>query len=73
MLVANRYYIRNLTLLTYPPLDRANQSLVASSMINAVGLDYDWKNQMIYWTAVTDDQHNISRMPFNASYQKVKL
>lgn len=72
LLVANRYYIRNLTLQTYPPSNRSKQTLVDQSMTNAVGLDYDWSNQMLYWTDVTDDKHEISRMSFNGSNKEVR-
>lgn len=71
MLVANRYYIRNLTLNTYPPKNQSKQALVAGTMVNAVGLDYDWRTQKIFWNDVTDDQHSISYMNFDGSNKTV--
>ncbi len=36
-----------------------------SDLTNAIGLDYDWKEQMIYWSDVNDDK--IERAYFNGS------
>lgn len=31
-------------------------STVISHLTNAIGLDFDWKEQMIYWSDVNEDQ-----------------
>lgn len=61
LLVANRYYIRNLSLTINPTTNQSDQTLVSKNMTNAVGLDYDWREQTMYWTDVTGDHHDISR------------
>lgn len=47
------------------------QSLISKNLTNAVGLDYDWKDQKIYWSDVTSDKGVISRMDFNGSNVEV--
>lgn len=74
MLVANKYYIRNISLNYYnTSSNTSQQSLVSSSLINAVGLDYHYKHKKIYWTDVTNDVHTISRMDFNGSNIEVSV
>ena len=67
LLVANRYYIRNISLAS----SEFSQTLVTRNLVNAVGLDYDWKEQMIYWADVTSEEHNISRMYMNGTGKQV--
>jgi len=66
-MVANRYYIRNISMYgsaednsTLPRI-----TLITKDLTNAVGLDYDYQEQKIYWSDVTNDIHKISRMDFN--------
>lgn len=73
MLVANRYYIRKLSLQIDSNVNRSVQSLLAHNLLNAVGLDYDWLEQKIYWTDVTTEQQKISRMDFNGENMEVSI
>ncbi|XP_013411103.1 prolow-density lipoprotein receptor-related protein 1 [Lingula anatina] len=60
LLVANHYYIR----LVYPNLTRTR---LASNLKNAVAIDFDWKEQMVYWSDVTVSGSNISKMSLNGT------
>lgn len=73
LLVANRYYIRKLSLQIDSNVNRSVQSLLAHNLLNAVGLDYDWLEQKIYWTDVTTEQQKISRMDFNGENMEVSI
>jgi len=44
MLIANKYYIRNMS------LDNTQSRLVAYGLENAVSLDYDYKEKYVYFT-----------------------
>ncbi|XP_050312267.1 prolow-density lipoprotein receptor-related protein 1 isoform X2 [Anthonomus grandis grandis] len=55
LLLANRYYIREIDLL-------GNSNLIAHNLSNAVALDYDWATQTIYWSDVTQLGSTIKRL-----------
>uniref|UniRef100_A0AAR5Q0J0 EGF-like domain-containing protein n=1 Tax=Dendroctonus ponderosae TaxID=77166 RepID=A0AAR5Q0J0_DENPD len=55
LLLANRYYIREIDLL-------GNSNLIAHNLTNAVALDYDWATQCIYWSDVTQLGSSIKRL-----------
>ncbi|XP_064646344.1 low-density lipoprotein receptor-related protein 1-like isoform X2 [Lineus longissimus] len=55
LLITNRYYIRNITF-------EGDMQLVTKALSNAVALDFDWTDQMIYWSDVTSMGSNISRI-----------
>ena len=67
LLVSNRYYLRNIT------LDGAGADLMVSNLQNAVALDFDWSENMIYWSDVTSAGSNISRMRTDGGNKMVKL
>ena len=54
LLVSNRYYIRNMTLLGQ------HIDLLAQDLNNAVALDFHWEDQKIYWSDVTSSGSSIS-------------
>lgn len=68
MIVTNRYYLRNVSM-DY----NSTQTLISKNLTNAVGLDYDWRDQKIYWTDVSSDKTAISRMDFNGSNIEVHV
>ncbi|XP_066143818.1 prolow-density lipoprotein receptor-related protein 1 [Euwallacea fornicatus] len=55
LLLANRYYIREVNLF-------GESNLIAHNLTNAVALDYDWETQCIYWSDVTHLGSTIKRM-----------
>ncbi|XP_060522093.1 prolow-density lipoprotein receptor-related protein 1 isoform X3 [Cylas formicarius] len=55
LLLANRYYIRELDL-------QGNSNLLAHNLTNAVALDYDWETQCIYWSDVTQLGSTIKKL-----------
>uniref|UniRef100_A0A672MS37 LDL receptor related protein 1 n=1 Tax=Sinocyclocheilus grahami TaxID=75366 RepID=A0A672MS37_SINGR len=65
LIFANRYYLRKLS------LDGSNYTLLKQGLNNAVALDYDYRQQMIYWTDVTTQGSMIRRMHINGSDVRV--
>ncbi|XP_069042806.1 low-density lipoprotein receptor-related protein 1 isoform X2 [Lepisosteus oculatus] len=61
LIFANRYYLRKLN------LDGSNYTLLKQGLNNAVALDFDYREQMIYWTDVTTQGSMIRRMHINGS------
>uniref|UniRef100_A0A674B3R5 LDL receptor related protein 1 n=1 Tax=Salmo trutta TaxID=8032 RepID=A0A674B3R5_SALTR len=61
LIFANRYYLRKLN------LDGSNYTLLKQGLNNAVALDFDYRQQMIYWTDVTTQGSMIRRMHINGS------
>uniref|UniRef100_H3DAP4 LDL receptor related protein 1 n=1 Tax=Tetraodon nigroviridis TaxID=99883 RepID=H3DAP4_TETNG len=61
LIFANRYYLRKLN------LDGSNYTLLKQGLNNAVALDFDYRQQMIYWTDVTTQGSMIRRMYINGS------
>ncbi|KAK7915952.1 hypothetical protein WMY93_011713 [Mugilogobius chulae] len=61
LIFANRYYLRKLN------LDGSNYTLIKQGLNNAVALDFDYRQQMIYWTDVTTQGSMIRRMYMNGS------
>uniref|UniRef100_A0AAV2M5F0 EGF-like domain-containing protein n=1 Tax=Knipowitschia caucasica TaxID=637954 RepID=A0AAV2M5F0_KNICA len=61
LIFANRYYLRKLN------LDGSNYTLIKQGLNNAVALDFDYREQMIYWTDVTTQGSMIRRMYMNGS------
>ncbi|XP_059139258.1 prolow-density lipoprotein receptor-related protein 1-like [Physella acuta] len=59
LLVSNRYYLRLIS------TNRNNVSTFTSELKNSVAVDYDWKEQMVYWSDITNDRSSISRMGVN--------
>ncbi|CAH0551681.1 unnamed protein product [Brassicogethes aeneus] len=55
LILANRYYIREIDLL-------GHSTLLAHNLTNAVALDYDWASQCIYWSDVTQLGSSIKRI-----------
>lgn len=54
LIFANRYYIRELDL-------AGNVNLLAHNLANAVGLDFDWQEDCLYWSDVTALGSSIKR------------
>ena len=46
-------------------------SIISSTLVNAVAVDYHWDEQMIYWSDVTNLGSNITRMHFNGDGHEV--
>ncbi|XP_039721688.1 prolow-density lipoprotein receptor-related protein 1 isoform X2 [Pteropus medius] len=65
LIFANRYYLRKLH------LDGSNYTLLKQGLNNAVALDFDYREQMIYWTDVTTQGSMIRRMHLNGSNVQV--
>ncbi|XP_015265029.1 PREDICTED: prolow-density lipoprotein receptor-related protein 1 [Gekko japonicus] len=65
LIFANRYYLRKLS------LDGSNYTLLKQGLNNAVALDFDYREQMIYWTDVTTQGSMIRRMHINGSNVQV--
>ncbi|XP_077948257.1 low-density lipoprotein receptor-related protein 1 isoform X1 [Gasterosteus aculeatus] len=65
LIFANRYYLRKLN------LDGSNYTLLKQGLNNAVALDFDYRQQMIYWTDVTTQGSMIRRMHINGSNVQV--
>ncbi|XP_029548487.1 low-density lipoprotein receptor-related protein 1 [Salmo trutta] len=61
LIFANRYYLRKLN------LDGSNYTLLKQGLNNAVALDFDYRQQRIYWTDVTTQGSMIRRMHINGS------
>ncbi|CAG5124929.1 unnamed protein product, partial [Candidula unifasciata] len=59
ILISNRYYLRLIS-----TTNRTNTT-VTTALKNSVAVDYDWKEQMIYWSDISSDKSSISRMGFN--------
>ncbi|XP_056636916.1 low-density lipoprotein receptor-related protein 1 isoform X1 [Diorhabda sublineata] len=55
IILANRYYIRELDLM-------GHSNLIAHNLTNAVALDYDWSSKCIYWSDVTQLGSSIKRL-----------
>jgi integrin beta 2 len=56
LLVANRYYIRFVNITT------GFSTEVKSNCTNAVAVDFDYREQYIYWSDITFTSFSISRM-----------
>uniref|UniRef100_A0A3Q4HZ43 Low density lipoprotein receptor-related protein 1Aa n=1 Tax=Neolamprologus brichardi TaxID=32507 RepID=A0A3Q4HZ43_NEOBR len=67
LIFANRYYLRKLN------LDGSNYTLIKQGLNNAVALDFDYRQQMIYWTDVTTQGSMIRRMHINGSNVQVSI
>uniref|UniRef100_A0A8C2WTY4 LDL receptor related protein 1 n=1 Tax=Cyclopterus lumpus TaxID=8103 RepID=A0A8C2WTY4_CYCLU len=67
LIFANRYYLRKLN------LDASNYTLLKQGLNNAVALDFDYRQQMIYWTDVTTQGSMIRRMHINGSDVQVSV
>uniref|UniRef100_A0A3Q1CIR2 EGF-like domain-containing protein n=1 Tax=Amphiprion ocellaris TaxID=80972 RepID=A0A3Q1CIR2_AMPOC len=67
LIFANRYYLRKLN------LDGTNYTLLKQGLNNAVALDFDYRQQMIYWTDVTTQGSMIRRMHINGSDVQVSV
>ncbi|XP_049327868.1 low-density lipoprotein receptor-related protein 1 isoform X3 [Astyanax mexicanus] len=65
LIFANRYYLRKLN------LDGSNYTLLKQGLNNAVALDFDYRQQMIYWTDVTTQGSMIRRMHINGTNLQV--
>uniref|UniRef100_A0A8D0H854 LDL receptor related protein 1 n=1 Tax=Sphenodon punctatus TaxID=8508 RepID=A0A8D0H854_SPHPU len=65
LIFANRYYLRKLN------LDGSNYTLLKQGLNNAVALDFDYREQMIYWTDVTTQGSMIRRMHINGTNVQV--
>ncbi|KAK9892226.1 hypothetical protein WA026_019028 [Henosepilachna vigintioctopunctata] len=55
LILANKYYIRELDL-------NGRSTLLVHNLSNAVALDYDWKEQCLYWSDVTEHGSSIKRL-----------
>ena len=56
VLFSNRYYIREVD------LHSRHASVRAHNLTNAVALDYDWQDQCLYWSDVTEYGSSLKRL-----------
>ena len=66
VLISNRYYIRNITLVDLP----RQESLIVQNLTNAVALDFDWQERKLYWSDTTSTQSRIMRMNEDGSFSR---
>ena len=64
LLVSNRYYIRNITLHGMTGMER---NVLVSNLQNAVALDFDWTEKMIYWSDVMNTGSSLRRMKLDGT------
>ena len=69
VLISNRYYIRNITLVDIP----RQESLIVQNLTNAVALDFDWQERKLYWSDTTSTQSRIMRMNDDGSFTSWEL
>uniref|UniRef100_K1QFX2 Low-density lipoprotein receptor-related protein 1B n=1 Tax=Magallana gigas TaxID=29159 RepID=K1QFX2_MAGGI len=55
LILANGFYLRNISFL-------GHQSLVLNDLNNAVAIDFDYQEEMIYWSEITNSMSKISRL-----------
>lgn len=63
LLFSNRYYIREVHLHNH------QASVRAHNLTNAVALDYDWAEQCLYWSDVTEFGSSLKRLCGNDTSQ----
>lgn len=63
VLFSNRYYIREVA------LHSRMASVRAHNLTNAVALDYDWLEQCLYWSDVTEYGSSLKRLCGNDTSQ----
>lgn len=67
LLIANRYYIREIDML-------GHSSVLVHNLSNAIALDYDWNDQCMYWSDVTPIGSSIKRIcNFRKNSSQVQL
>lgn len=67
LLLANRYYIREIDLL-------GHSSVLVHNLSNAVALDYHWSDQCLYWSDVTQSGSSIKRLcDYKRSSSQIQL
>lgn len=64
LILANGFYLRNISFL-------GHQSLVLNDLNNAVAIDFDYQEEMIYWSEITNSMSKISRL--NLTDHKVSV
>ncbi|XP_048772894.2 low-density lipoprotein receptor-related protein 1-like isoform X3 [Ostrea edulis] len=55
LILANGFYLRNISL-------TGHQQLILHDLNNAVAIDFDYKENMIYWSEITSTMSKISRL-----------
>ncbi|KAK7085679.1 Exosome complex protein, partial [Halocaridina rubra] len=63
LIFSNRYYIRQIG------IDGNNNTLLVANLTNAVGLDYDYEENCIYWSDVTHLSSSVKKMCNNTQPQ----
>ena len=66
LLFTNRYYIRQVAI---HQDNRSVASMRVQNLTNAVALDYDWHEQCLYWSDVTEYGSSLKRVCGNATTQ----
>ena len=64
LLFSNRYYIREVL------IHSREASVRAHNLSNAVALDYDWQDQCLYWSDITEFGSSLKRLCGNATAQE---
>ncbi|XP_078324342.1 low-density lipoprotein receptor-related protein 1-like isoform X2 [Crassostrea virginica] len=64
LILANGFYLRNISF-------HGHQSLILNDLNNAVAIDFDYQEQMIYWSEITNTMSKISR--FNMTDKNVSV
>ena len=67
LLFSNRYQLRTVG------VDGSNYTTLQVNVTNAVALDYDWEERMIYWSDVTLQNSKISRANITHGTTEVSL
>ncbi|XP_074662760.1 prolow-density lipoprotein receptor-related protein 1-like isoform X2 [Tubulanus polymorphus] len=65
LVLANRYYIRRMDLYGN------KMSLISQTLSNAVAIEFDWKQQSLFWSDVTGSGSKISSMSMDGTNIKV--
>ncbi len=65
LIFSHRYDMRSID------LGGVDYTLIAANLTNAVALDFDWKDQKIYWSDVTQQDSRISVMNMDGTEKKV--
>ena len=64
LLVSNRYYIRKVNFTT------GEEELLLSGLTHSVAIDFDYQEQMLYWTDIQSQNSYIYRVPLKNTTQR---
>ncbi|KAK3082885.1 hypothetical protein FSP39_007983 [Pinctada imbricata] len=64
LILANRYYLRNIS---FSGHNLGSQTIIVRNLKNAVAVDFDVKEEFIYWSEITSNSSTINRMNITES------